>query len=70
MLEQKILNHNKSSSQQRFNLTFILMALALVACLGLAYMASQRITIKEDMKRFDPYEILDITRGATLKEIR
>jgi len=44
--------------------------IAFFLCVYFAYSSAQNITKKDDMKRFDPYEILAITRGATLPEIR
>ncbi|KAL4488541.1 hypothetical protein ABPG72_013109 [Tetrahymena utriculariae] len=68
--EQKKLNQAVEFQAQKYSLRFYILILLFISCIYFAYQTSKYTAKTDDLKRFDPYEILEIQRGASQQEIK
>ncbi|EAR85551.2 DnaJ-SEC63-like protein, putative (macronuclear) [Tetrahymena thermophila SB210] len=68
--DQKKLNQAVQFKAQKYSLKFYFLILLFLACIYFAYQTSKFTAKTDDLKRFDPYEILEIQRGASQGEIK
>ncbi|KAL4443205.1 hypothetical protein ABPG74_002272 [Tetrahymena malaccensis] len=68
--DKKKFNQAVEFKAQKYSLKFYILVLLFVSCIYFAYQTSKYTAKTDDLKRFDPYEILEIQRGASQGEIK